>query len=93
MPRTEDGLAVLPPSPVEDEQRPLLDTASGQPNHGTMQEEQMADGGESNVPIAEEPSTKKIILIIGSMWIGSFFAALGMPERETTTGEGCNIVR
>lgn len=75
MTRTEGGLTVLPPSPVEDEQRPLLDTAAGQPNHGTIQETQ--DGGESNVPIAEEASTRKIMLVIGCLWIGSFFAALG----------------
>lgn len=77
MARTEDGLTVLPPSPLEDEQRPLLDTAPGQPNHGTMQET-LPDGGENAVPIPEEPSTKKIMLIIGCMWMGSFFAALGM---------------
>lgn len=76
MPQTEDGLTVLPPSPLEDERRPLLDVPAGQPNHGTIQETQ--DGGESGIPIAEEPSTKKILLIIGCLWIGSFFAALGM---------------
>lgn len=76
MPETEDGLTVLPPSPLEDEQRPLLDTASGQPNHGTIQE--TPEGLEGNVPIADEPSTKKIVLIMGCLWLGSFFAALGM---------------
>lgn len=76
MPQTEDGLTVLPPSPVEDEQRPLLDTAPGQPNHGTMQE--IYDDGESAVPIPDEPGTGKILLIIGCLWLGSFFAALGM---------------
>lgn len=74
MSQTEDGLTVLPPSPLEDEQRPLLDTAAGQPNHGTMQETQ-PDGGESNIPVADEPSVKKVLLIMGCMWMGSFFAA------------------
>jgi hypothetical protein len=30
-----------------------------------------------DVPLAEEPSTKKLLAIMGAMWLGSFFAALG----------------
>lgn len=76
MARTEDGLRVLPPSPVHEEEQPLLNNADSQADHGTI--ERGPDGAqESNVPIPEEPSTKRIVLIIGSMWLGSFFAALG----------------
>jgi hypothetical protein len=30
-----------------------------------------------NVPLAEEPSTMKLLAIMSAMWLGSFFAALG----------------
>jgi hypothetical protein len=30
-----------------------------------------------DVPLAEEPSTKKLLAIMSAMWLGSFFAALG----------------
>lgn len=84
MARTEDGLRVLPPSPVREEERPLLDNADFQADHGTI--EQGPDGREeSDVPIPAEPSTKKIVLIIGSMWLGSFFAALGQSHTVPTT--------
>lgn len=35
---------------------------------------------ESEVPLAEEPTTKELLLVLGSIWIGVFLAALGMPN-------------
>jgi MFS family permease len=46
-------------------------------------ESPVEDGGQDgaqqadDVPLAEEPSTKKLLAIMGAMWLGSFFAALG----------------
>lgn len=46
-------------------------------------ESPVEDGGQDgaqqadDVPLAEEPSTKKLFAIMGAMWLGSFFAALG----------------
>ena len=37
-----------------------------------------APDGDDEVVFAEEPSTKKLIATMASMWIGVFFAALGM---------------
>lgn len=34
--------------------------------------------GDSEVPLAEEPSSKELILVLGSIWVGVFLAALGM---------------
>lgn len=79
---------MLPPSPVEEEQRPLLDPNHPEEGHGTIARESRDGGeggeygedGEADVPIAEEPTTWKLITIIGAVWIGSFFAALGTLE-------------
>lgn len=35
---------------------------------------------ESEVPLAEEPSTKELILVLSSIWLGIFLAALGMTS-------------
>ncbi|KAL1306053.1 hypothetical protein AAFC00_004179 [Neodothiora populina] len=76
MPQTNDaGLREVPPAPLEDERRPLLDAAASQPNHGTMQDD-VSDGGESAEPLPEEHSLKKILVIMFAMWMGNFFAAL-----------------
>lgn len=55
------------------EQTPLLrgDTPQQAP-FGT------AGTQESEVPLAEKPSTKELILVLSSIWLGVFLAALGM---------------
>ena len=76
-------LEVLPPQPVAaDERSPLLGDASEQhPVHDddleaqAEQEQREHDAG--TVPLAEEPSTKKLVLTMSSLWVSTFFAALG----------------
>jgi hypothetical protein len=43
-----------------------------------------AHEGETNgqEAVTEERSTKELILILGSIWLGVFLAALGMPLRR-----------
>jgi hypothetical protein len=66
------------------------DSRSSEPTERTplvRDEEQngspVEDGGQDgaqqadDVPLAEEPSTKKLLAIMGALWLGSFFAALG----------------
>ena len=66
------------------------DSTSSEPTERTplvRDEEQngdlVEDGGQhsaqqaDDVPLAEEPSTKKLLAIMSAMWLGSFFAALG----------------
>jgi hypothetical protein len=36
----------------------------------------------NEVPLAEEPSTAKLILVLGSIWLGCFLAALGVYSHE-----------
>ena len=33
---------------------------------------------ESPVPLVKDPTTKELILVLGSIWVGVFLAALGM---------------
>ena len=64
------------------ETSPLLGNSNGKinPNDGPSQEGNIGDAGESrdenDVPLAEEPSTGKLLLVMGSIWCGSFLAAL-----------------
>lgn len=59
------------------ERSPLLqdEEQNGRPaqngNHGASQDN-------TDTPLAEEPSTRKLLGIMSAMWLGSFFAALGM---------------
>lgn len=49
------------------EQTPLLRDSS----------QHAGTGDESGAPLARERSTKELILILGSIWVGVFLAALG----------------
>lgn len=68
-----------------EEQNPLLGNGKQSPDHGTIEREPDDLGeedrdGEDEVPIVEELSTAKLVLVLGSIWIGSFLAALGIPQ-------------
>lgn len=86
---TKDGLKVLPPAPVG-ETEPLLGDANGQPpDQGAIErqaEQERREHDTNSVPIADEPSTKKLLFTMGSLWLSTFFAALGaysfIIERE-----------
>jgi hypothetical protein len=83
-------LTVVEPLPV-DERSPLLHRHS----NGEACEEQDDEALEAQarqerrehdvgvVPIADEPSTRKLVLTMGSMWLSTFFAALGMYKRRS----------
>lgn len=64
------------------ETSPLLGDSNGKinPNDGPSQEGNTGDAGESrdenDVPFADEPSTGKLLLVMGSIWCGTFLAAL-----------------
>jgi hypothetical protein len=84
MAKTQDGLKVLAPQPVPDERSPLL----GQPNETASdhddtleaqahREQREYDAGAT--PIADEPSTRTLVLTMASLWMSTFFAALGIP--------------
>ena len=69
----------MPPgrSPPESTERsPLL---RDEEQNGRPVQDEGLDGAQeaSDVPLAEELSTKKLLAIMSAMWLGSFFAALG----------------
>lgn len=81
-------LQVVEPLPV-DERSPLLHRHS----NGEACEEQDTEALEEQarqerreyeagyVPVADEPSTRRLLVTMGSLWMGTFFAALGMCIR------------
>lgn len=93
MARTEDGLKVVAPHPVEDneqtkpvddERTPLLGRRGGAEVDGALeaqaeQEQREHDAGAT--PIAEEPSTGKLVTTMSCLWLVTFFAAMGKRHR------------
>ena len=75
---TEHDNAGDPPS----EHTPLLGTDSGKTipddvsNHREDAESATHTQDEDDAPIAEEPSTAKLLSVMGSIWFGTFLAAL-----------------
>lgn len=72
------------PSSPPNEQSPLLGNGKTQASddgtieHGAERSDESGDNAETDVPIAEEPSTAKLVLVLSSIWLGCFLAALGM---------------
>jgi hypothetical protein len=79
-------LAVMEPEPVVDERSPLLRRDSNGQAHAEQDNEDLEalawqerrEHDVGCVPVADEPSTRKLVLTMGSMWLSTFFAALGM---------------
>ena len=67
------------PNGTADERRPLLGDADQPNENDTTEQETLNNEDESSdaTLTAEAPSTTQILLILGSIWIGVFFAALG----------------
>jgi hypothetical protein len=54
-----------------EQSNPTPDTEAGQPN-----------GDPPDVPIADEPSTARLVVILGSIYVGVFLAALGLSPQS-----------
>jgi MFS family permease len=79
------------PSPQSDERSPLLGQQTSPANGQAVDSEASTSAnaqtdGVSEVIVAEEPSTRRLLIIIGSMWIGCYFAALDTSIVATLTG-------
>jgi hypothetical protein len=59
------------------ESSPLL---RDEQQNGHIVENAIADDEEADIPLAVEPSTVELFKIMGGVWLGSFFAALGTVE-------------
>jgi len=74
-PDESSSVAAGAASPTE--RTPLLrDGRPAQPGGEEAAAAREAEG--SDVPLAKEPSAKELVLILGSIWLGVFLAALGM---------------
>ncbi|KAI4107371.1 MAG: hypothetical protein L6R37_001732 [Teloschistes peruensis] len=59
------------------ENSPLLSKNRSTTNNGTLEEAGgQHDHNEDDTPIAEEPGTAKLALVMGTIWFGSFLSAL-----------------
>ena len=45
---------------------------------GTILRQGEGNDDDDNIPLVEEPSTGQAVIILGSIWVGVFLAALGM---------------
>jgi len=62
---------------ADSERTPLLKSNGGPVSSQDGQAAEQ-DASQSDTPLAEEPSTLKLAIILGSVWIGVFLNALGM---------------
>ena len=86
----KDDIKVLAPEPIASERSPLLGERSDQIPYQNdeagleaqaEQEQREYDAGATVV--ADEPSTKKLVVTMASLWVSTFFAALGNPYAST----------
>ncbi|KAF2149556.1 MFS general substrate transporter [Myriangium duriaei CBS 260.36] len=75
MPQRQGSLQPVAPEPIDEEQRPLLD--SEHPDHGTISAQQAAEEARATEDPSEHagPSTGKLLLIMFPMYCSAFFAA------------------
>ncbi|KAK6416601.1 hypothetical protein LTR95_017436, partial [Oleoguttula sp. CCFEE 5521] len=84
-------LQEVAPLPIADESTPLL--AEGEEAEGQDEEALEARAAQERreyetnaVPIADAPSTKKLVLTMSSLWFSTFFAALDATIVATLSG-------
>lgn len=86
MSKKRDSLQVMSPQPESDERTPLLgdqqngsapeDDENNQNDLEAQAEQEQREHDVGAQPLAEEPSTKKLVITMGSLWMSTFFAAL-----------------
>lgn len=77
MAERRDDITVIPPSPIHDEQQPLLGGDGAQQDHGTIDRDAVGGQEEDGEDVVEEPMTTKVLVIMLCLWVGSFWAAMG----------------
>lgn len=89
----DDHLKVLPPQAETDERTPLLPDSSQSSTDADSQdaleaqaEREQREHDVGATVFAEEPPTRKLIVIMGSLWLGTFFAALDSTIVATLSG-------
>ncbi len=70
----------------------LLDNESGHLNGNVPENADRAhqdDQGADDIPLAKETSTRELLAVMAAIWMGSFFAALGI-RKPTTFCTSCH---
>jgi hypothetical protein len=83
--RPPKDLQVVDPLPVADDRTPLLHRHSNgqaceEQDDEALEEQARQERREHDVgyvPVADELSTRRLVVTMGSMWLSTFFAALG----------------
>ena len=79
MAQTEDGLKIVQPVPVDDERTPLLSEHPGANSTLEAQADQeLREHEAGTIPVADDPTTGKLIATMVPLWMVTFFAAMGM---------------
>lgn len=90
MPRKEPLLQELPPEPLSDENTPLLNNhlpnGSAIDNLEAQAEQEIREHEASTIPIADEPTTWRLLATMSSLWMSTFFAALDATVVATLSG-------
>lgn len=96
MVKKDPDLKVLPPQAETDERTPLLLADSSEVTNDqipevdesleSQAEQEQREHDVGTAPLAEEPPTKKLIVIMGSLWLSTFFAALDSTVVATLSG-------
>ncbi|KAK5166901.1 uncharacterized protein LTR77_007630 [Saxophila tyrrhenica] len=91
MSKTNGGLKVMAPEPLgADERSPLLDHHNGrsenEDNLEAQAEQEQREYDAGTVPLPDEPSTKKLLVTMSSLWLCTFFAALDATIVATLSG-------
>jgi len=61
------------------EESPLLANGKDRDDNGTIERQAPSEGNavtENEVPVADEPSTGRLLVVMSSIWLGCFLAAL-----------------
>ncbi|KAK5136764.1 hypothetical protein LTR08_002060 [Meristemomyces frigidus] len=87
MARTEDGLKVVQPEPVDDERTPLLQEHPGA--HSSLEaqaDQEIREHDAGTTPVAEEPTAAKLLATMVPLWTVTFFAAMDSTIVATLSG-------
>ena len=90
--KKDEHLKVLPPQAETDETSPLLADSSQVTDGHTPEgleaqaEREQREHDAGATVFAEEPPTRKLIVIMGSLWLSTFFAALDSTIVATLSG-------
>ncbi|KAK3112337.1 hypothetical protein LTR53_011494 [Teratosphaeriaceae sp. CCFEE 6253] len=85
----EPAMQVLAPEPIADEHTPLISQHENTSEDDSLEAQASQEQREHDVgalPIADEPTTGRLLLTMGSLWLSTIFAALDATIVATLSG-------